>query len=580
MATPESLAGGDAVAPDARGTDADRAKIAELEKRLCESEAVIKALLIGSLDSVVAAAESEPRFRSVFGEALHQAFADRRAVIEQLPCGVVVYDERGRLLFANPLAAELSGERRDPRVLPAQSLELSPADPSTLRPLSADELPVPRALAGEVVRSFECLLRASHLLSEKVLRISAVPRIGEDGKIIGAICTLIDVSERARLEKELLQADRMACVGTLAAGMAHEINNPLAYILANVAFVAEEIPALVVSLVGKTGLSSSSVVELLKALTDAREGAERIRRVVGDLRTFARAEDDVRQSINVRECLLEACQLAETEIRHRARLSKSLGPVPNVWASEGRLRQLFLNLLLNAAQSVEEASTGPHDIEVSTTTGPDGEAVILVRDSGPGIPATALPRIFDPFFSSARAASTTGMMLATSESVVHSLGGRIEVESQVGEGTLFRVILRAEADAAEPAPPRGRPVRRGRVLVVDDDVAVTDSIRRVLGREHDVTIALRAHDALEILASGEAFDIVLCDVMMPEMGGLELYAKIAELRPELLPRLAFMTGGAFTARARAFLESVPNPRLSKPFNLPALRAFVLARIAT
>jgi signal transduction histidine kinase len=300
---------------------------------------VIKGLLIGSLDSVVAATENEPRFRAVFGEALHQAFADRRAVIEQLPCGVVVYDERGRLLFANPLAAELSGERRDPRVLPAQSLELLPADPSTLRPLLASELPVPRALAGEVVRSFECLLRASHLLSERLLRISAVPRIDEDGKVIGAICTLIDVTERAHLEKELLQADRMACVGTLAAGMAHEINNPLAYILANVAFVAEEIPALVVSLVGKTGLSYSSVEEILKALTDAREGAERIRQVVGDLRAFARAEDDVRQSVNVRECLLDACQLAETEIRHRARL----GPRHSRRGAPSSVRSILLH---------------------------------------------------------------------------------------------------------------------------------------------------------------------------------------------------------------------------------------------
>ena len=574
----------DASAPlqEEEGTDTALAQahrtIADLQRRAAESEAMIKALLAANLDAVVAATHDDPHLRSVLEGALYQEVADRSAVIDQLPCGVVAYDERGRLLFANPFATELGGDARGARALPAQSLALTPADPATGRAFEAHELPVARALAGETVRSFECILRASPVREERVLRMSSVPRVDDAGKIIGAICTLIDVTERTRLQRELLQSERMACVGTLAAGMAHEINNPLAYILANVAFVAEEIPALLRSLQGHAAvgaLTSPRMQEILVALSDAREGAERIRRVVSELKAFAEAKDDVRQLIDVRQCLEDACQIAETEIRHRARLIKDFAPVPQVMASEGRLRQLFLNLLMNAAQSVDDAAADIREIRVTTRSSSE-EIFVVVSDSGPGIAASALPRVFDPFFSLRPSATTSGFGLATCETIALAHGGRIEVESELGQGTVFRVTL-----PKAPGPPpvsRSVPARRGRVLVIDDELAVTDSMKRVLGRDHDVTIALRAADALEILAGTSEFDLILCDVMMPEMGGLELYAKIAEVRPELLPRLAFMTGGAFTARARAFLESVPNARFNKPFSLPELRAFVSARI--
>ena len=551
--------------------------IRDLQRRLATSEAMVKALLVANLDAVVAAARPDPYFRALVEEVLCQGLADRIAVIEQLPCGVVVYDDAGRLLFANPAATDLSGDACDPLLLPAQSIALAPVDPLTHRMFALNELPVSRALLGEVVRSFECSLDVGHGTSERVLRMSAVPRVDDQGSVIGAICTLFDVSERARLQRDLIQSDRMACVGTLAAGVAHEINNPLAYILANVAFVAEETPAMLRTTLGPGAAASPRMQEIVRALSDAREGAERIRRVVSELKAFAQAEDDVRQRVDVRQCLEGACQVAETEIRHRARLVKTFAPVPAVLASEGRLRQLFLNLLMNAAQAVDEAATSLHEIRVSTSVASGGEVVVEVSDTGLGIAAAALPRVFDPFFALRATSATTGFGLATCESIATALGGRIVVESELGKGTVFRVLLPPHLETTT-IPPRARRTRRGRILVIDDELAVTDSIKRVLGKDHDVTIALRAADALTLLAGADEFDLVLCDVMMPEMGGLELYAKISEVRPELLPRLAFMTGGAFTARARAFLESVPNARLSKPFDLTALREFVSARI--
>jgi signal transduction histidine kinase/CheY-like chemotaxis protein len=564
--------------------DAAREQVLQLEQRLAEAEAMVKALLVGNLDPVIAATRHEGPFRAIVEGALQRGLADRSAVIEQLPCGVVVYDQRGRLLFANPVAAELAGPSRDPRVLPTCSLDLGPADPTTNRPFTAAELPVTRALAGEHVTSFECALRVPSERDEQTLRLSAVPRVDEAGNIIGALCTIIDVTERWRLQRELLQSDRMACVGSLAAGMAHEINNPLAYILANVAFVAEEIPSLVHALQSGDSVALPRTQEIGRALGDAREGAERIRRVVSELKTFARAEDDVRQPLDVRGALEDACHVAETEIRHRARLIKDFAVVPLVLASEARLRQLFLNLLMNALQAVDETKGDVREIRVSTALGQGGEVIIEVRDSGPGIAPALLPRVFDPFFSLRPAGTSAGFGLATCESITLAHGGTIEVESEIGRGTVFRVSLPAEvaivavAPGTPPARPSARP-RRGRVLVVDDELSVADSIKRILARDHDVTIALRAADALDALARGDEFDLILCDIMMPEIGGLELYAQIAELRPALLSKLAFMTGGAFTSRARAFLESVPNARLHKPFELAELRAFVNARIA-
>jgi signal transduction histidine kinase/CheY-like chemotaxis protein len=559
--------------------EAARQTIDALERRLGESEAMVKALLVGNLDTLLAGVRAGGAIDAVVEGALLQGLADRSAVIDQLPCGVVVYDERGRLLFANPAAAELSGDRRDPRVLPTQSLDLAPVDPAAGRPVAASDLPVPRALAGEQVHQFECVLRDPLSREDRALRVSAVPRLDGAGQTIGAICTIIDVSERARLQRELLQSDRMACVGTLAAGMAHEINNPLAYILANIAFVADEVPALVRQLRAGSGGGATRTEEIDRALGDARDGAERIRRVVSELKAFARADDDARQPLDVRVPIEEACQVAETELRHRARLVKDLAAVPRVMASDSGLRQLFLNLLMNAAQAVEEAADDAREIRVTTRTFTGADVVVEVSDSGPGIPSASLPRVFDPFFSLRPAGSTAGFGLATCESIALGHGGTISVESEVGRGTVFRVTLPATATlpTARPAERDTRQLR-GKVLVIDDELAVTDSIKRVLGRDHDVVAVLQAAEAFDMLSRGDDFDLVLCDVMMPGMGGLDLYAKLAAVRPEVLPRIAFMTGGAFTARARAFLESVPNPRMSKPFDLAELRAFVSERI--
>ncbi|HEY6005541.1 MAG TPA: GAF domain-containing protein [Anaeromyxobacter sp.] len=379
-------------------------------------------------------------------------------------------------------------------------------------------------------------------------------------------------AERTRMIAQLMQADRMASVGMLAAGVAHEINNPLSYLAAALDFMDGELKR-----IGKAQ-PSRQMDELLEALAEARDGASRVKHVVRDLKTFSRAEEKRRSRVDLRAVIESSINIAFNEIKYRARLVKDYGKVPPVLANEARLGQVFLNLLINAAQAIPEGLADQNEIRVITRTDDAGRAVVEVRDSGSGIPAEILDRIFDPFFTTKPIGVGTGLGLSICHNIVSGLGGEISVESQVDRGSVFRVALpaaSAEADvevATEAAP--SKLGRRGRVLVVDDEPAVGSAVRRTLAREHDVTALTRAADARDRIARGERFDVILCDLMMPEMTGMDLYAELARLAPDQAERMVVLTGGAFTPKAQQFLDQVSNARVEKPFDSVTLRAMV------
>jgi PAS domain S-box-containing protein len=373
-----------------------------------------------------------------------------------------------------------------------------------------------------------------------------------------------------QLHRQLLLADRMASVGTLAAGIAHEINNPLAFVMVNLDTLLQELAQ-----VRENGAQPN--IEGWAALAlEAQQGTERIQKIVRGLKTFSRAEDERRAVIDLGPVLALSIEMTANEIRQRARLQTDFGPTPPVEADDGRLGQLFINLLVNAAQAVGD--TGSHEIRVSTSTDAAGRAVVEIRDTGPGIPESALPRIFDPFFTTKPIGIGTGLGLSICHSIVTALGGELTAENHSQGGALFRVVLpaaaRAPAPAKEETPPTAKPPtpRRARVLIVDDESAVAMAIARTLAA-HEVTVVTSARDALERL-SEVPFDVVISDLMMPEMSGMELYDEIQRRLPHIVDRIVFVTGGAFTASARAFLERVPNPRLEKPFAPKAMRALV------
>jgi CheY-like chemotaxis protein len=388
------------------------------------------------------------------------------------------------------------------------------------------------------------------------------------------------LTDAAELEGRLLQRDRMAALGTLAAGAAHEINNPLTYVLVNVEHVMRRLRAVGASNDPAAELARGTqqgLPGLVQALQHAVEGGHRIRRVVGDLLTFAQGNVERRGPVDVRGVLESATQLAWHEIRHRARLSKAFADVPLVEANEARLGQVFLSLLINAAHAIPEGKADRHEINVTTHTDDEGNAVVEVRDTGCGIAPENLARVFDPFFTT-KGQKSAGMGLAISHGTVASLGGEITVTSTPGQSTTFHVALPPAERWENTAPPSRRPgvFPRRRVLLVDDELLLGESIARALSEDHDVEVVAEAGRALERLTSGPEYDLVLCDLMMPVMTGMDLYAEVMHRDPKVAKRFVFMSGGTFSNRARAFLESVCNPCLEKPLDMGRLRSLLAA----
>jgi CheY-like chemotaxis protein/anti-sigma regulatory factor (Ser/Thr protein kinase) len=275
--------------------------------------------------------------------------------------------------------------------------------------------------------------------------------------------------------------------------------------------------------------------------------------------------------------------IAFNEIRHRTRLVKEYGSLPLVEADDARLGHVFINLLVNAAHAFPDANTDANEVRIVTSTDLQGRAVVEVRDTGPGIPPALLGRVFDPFFTTQPIGVGTGLGLAIGHNIVTRMGGEITVHSELGRGTTFRVALPASGSLdpslhATRTPKEASPLRPGAVLVVDDEPAVGMAIRRVL-RHHDVTVVTTAQGALDLLAAGKDFDVVLSDLMMPGMSGMELYRSLVQSHPKIASRVVFVTGGALTAEANAFLDRVGNNRVEKPFDSNRLRELIQKLVA-
>ena len=409
-----------------------------------------------------------------------------------------------------------------------------------------------------------------------VIEASSVP-FDYQGK--PSILTMLrDVTDRRLLEARLLQADRLAALGTMAAGIAHEINNPLAYVVLNLDWIARKL--------SETPSDPSNVAGLTEMLLEARRGAERVATIVRELRSFSRVDGETRVPVDLAAVVQSAIRIAGHEIRHRARISTSFAPVRPVLANEGRVEQVVLNLLLNAAQAMVESRVAVNEIRACVRQDGEGRTVLEVSDNGQGIAADVLPRIFDPFFTTKPAGVGTGLGLSICHGIVASLGGQITVHSELGEGTTFRVVF-PTADL-ENAAPNGPTTEyafepdggRARVLVVDDEMQIGHTMRDLLEAEHDVLAMTSGRDALAAVRSGQDFDVIFCDLMMPGMSGIELFQRMREERPGTERRIVFMTGGAFTHRAAEFLASVENRRVEKPFSLGLIERIVQEMKAT
>jgi PAS domain S-box-containing protein len=378
-----------------------------------------------------------------------------------------------------------------------------------------------------------------------------------------------DVTELKEMQKRLLLADRLGSLGILAGGVAHEINNPLAFVISNLGFIAGELR-------DRKPLSPEQFEELIDVATVSLEGARRIRHIVSDLKTFSRADEDTQGPVDVQRAIDLSVKLAMNEIRQRARLVLEVAEVPEVDANEAKLGQLILNLLVNAAQSIPAGKIEANEIRIRTFASEPGSVTLEVRDTGTGIPPEILGRIWDPFFTTKPVGVGTGLGLSICHGIVRSFGGQIAVESVLGQGTTFRITLRSARDERVEdvvAPAKAQP-SKSRILIIDDEPLIATAFKRMLAPDHDVELVTNANAGLARLAAAE-FDVVLCDLMMRDMSGMDLHRALAESAPQYLPKIIFMTGGAFTPEAQAFLARVPNQVLDKPIEYDTLLAAIV-----
>ena len=436
---------------------------------------------------------------------------------------------------------------------------------------SGNETPLERALRERcVVKLPEAHLKNHASGEQRIISDSAAP-VFADGQLLGAVTVFRDVTEQRRLEEALRVSERMASVGLLAAGVAHEINNPLPVVMAN----AESLAATLTD--PTVGLG-----ELRQLLSDSVMASRRIRDIVRDLLLFSKSEAPEQRNVDLRDVMESSLRMARNTIRHRACVKTQFDAVPPVFGNASQLGQVFLNVLVNAAQAIPDGHADQHSIRVALSTSQDGGAVIEVADTGCGMSAATLKQLFTPFFTTKAAGMGTGLGLSICQRIVSSMGGRLHIDSEPDLGTTLRIWLPASLVCDEPtrsAPSSRTATRRGSVMVIDDEPTVADVLKRMLAPSHDVAVFHRARRALARLDAGYRYDVIVCDLMMPELTGIEFYHLVASRWPDQAARVVFVSGGEFTPSAAAFFESTKLLKLDKPVDVPALLTFIDSRLS-
>jgi len=501
-------------------------------------------------------------------ERLRSSEARLRQLFDALPDAVFVASLRG-IRYLNTAAIRLLGLQNASQLL-GRRLEtfVAPSHLDALQSLMAEFLLTggARPRCTEV----EFVTESGHAL---VAETSWVEEVFEGERCV--VCVARNVLERRDLLLQVAQADRLSMVSTLAAGVAHEVNNPLTYVLMNLDKCLDGLPP------DGSANGRISVDQLRAALREALEGVQRVRTIVRDLNRFSRFDAQT-SLVDVNDSVRKALQLASAELRYRATVVQSLTDLPPVRATEGHLVQVLLNLLLNAAEAIEHGSPDRNRVSVSTTVS-GGNVVIAVEDTGCGIPAEMRERLFDPFFTTKHGGRGTGLGLFVCYNYVRELGGEIRVESDGATWSRFSVALPSALPAQEPsvralATPPMDPIS-GRILVIDDEEIIRIGVVAALRKTNTVDAVDSAEEALARIDRGEHYDLVLCDLQMPGLPGSRFYAALAARYPHLVERVIFMTGGAFTHEAKQFLEDVDPPVLAKPFTLKELRQTLWDRIA-
>jgi PAS domain S-box-containing protein len=475
-----------------------------------------------------------------------------RALVENAPDAIVVSRE-GIVLYANAAAAWLLGyddvselvgkpmtflDRRSAEVMRRRIQQMA-ASGERLVPR---EYPARRRDGSEITAE----------IASTIIDLDGAPAV---------LAYARDVTERTRLRAQLAHADRLASLGMMAAGVAHEINNPLSFIALAAEMLASRVGPDEAALVGQV-----------------RSGIERIAGIVRALRFFGRDDDEPLGPVSLVDAVAAAERLVAHEFRPRGRIVKQLGELPPVAGVARQVEQVFVNLLLNAAHAMPEEREGT--VTVRATVTPE-HVVVLVEDDGCGIPPEHLQTIFEPFYTTRSGGAGMGLGLSISRDILVRAGGDLLARSTVGRGTTMEARLaRMQPETPRPVatpPSQPRPEGRAqqRILVVDDEPLIVRSLVKILEKHGAAVFGETVPErALPLILGEPPFDAIVCDVMMPGLMGIDLHERVARDKPGREARFVFITGGTYTVRARDYLDRIPNACLAKPLDMPALWAAI------
>jgi|GEM_PF-3681067 len=433
------------------------------------------------------------------------------------------------------------------------------------------------------------ILEFSHVLKGRDFLVSCASFQSSDGGPEGWVQVMRDVTENKRIENQLVQSEKLTSIGQLAAGVAHEINNPLSFVMTNTSQLSKYVTSMKKMIdwlreqVREHG-DDKTVSELRKLeeelaisyidedledlLSESLEGMVRIRNIVADLRKFSHMGEDETEFVDLNEVVKSAINMARSEVRLYGKLETDLGSVCGFWGNWGRLAQTLLNIIINAAHSLPEDNQNNH---IKVMTGQEDEWVyVSISDTGEGISAEGLEKIFDPFYTTKKAGEGSGLGLSICKDVLRRHGGDIKVESEQGKGSTFTLWIPLET-GLEPVKVKEAEEEQKAMsdsvtlLVVDDEKSVLSSFKRLLGLEYRVELAQTVEEARRtISADPHGIDLVLCDLIMPGENGKDLYLEVKEKWPELEPRFLFFTGGAYDPALKEFAAQMEHRTLQKP----------------
>jgi PAS domain S-box-containing protein len=500
--------------------------------------------------------------------------------------GILIH-RNGQILFCNPKLSKMVGAKKAEHLVGTSVLDLlSDSD----RDAAEKYMKSTRSRRGQPTPELRLQRIDGELLS---VELKSFPLMLQGNRVV--VSMLRDIQWRKRLQARLSQSDRMETLGLLAAGVVHEINNPLTYLSLSLDELYQQMPARRDKLVElrqmlkrsipariwkhiekdvEEQLAIQEIDEIIDSVEDAAVGTKRIEDIVKDLRMFSH----LRESMDI-ICLNRTIQTAINLCRHRIQKKANLTIQleKNLWirADEGRLSQVLINLLVNAADAIPEGRRGNISLSMQ---GKDSEVWLEVKDDGLGMPLHVQKRLFDPFFTTKAPGVGTGLGLSISKRIIERFGGDMEFQSAEGEGSCFCLkfpltAAKAREEFREQSTHQRK--HRYRLLLIDDEDPIRRQLSRLLSEDFIVQTAACGRTALAMIREDSTYDLIVSDLIMPDGSGMDIYRWLEYQAPHLCKRLVYLTGGAYDEKMGSFLQSIPNIVMEKPIQPKAFLASLL-----